>query len=241
MKPETNHLFRFLPAAVRERLRPGLSLVDLPLGKVLHKPGEANRDIYFPIDAAVSILYVTREGTTAGLAMIGNEGLVGVSSFMSGSNSPHLALVHNPGNGYRLPGEMLNEAFGHDGDARRLLLLYTQSIITQIAQTVVCNRHHTIYQQLSRWLLLSLDRLPGNHVTSTQEMIAGLLGVRREGVTIAAKKLQEEGVIDYVRGKITVPDRARLEQSACECYSVVKRETLRLLPDLPWRVSRTGR
>lgn len=228
--PEGNHLLCALPGEVQQRLTPQLRLVNLSLGNILHEPGEATRDIYFPIDAVVSILYVTREGATAGLATIGNEGLVGISSFMSGSSTPSRALVQSPGNLYRLPGELLNEEFKRHGDAQHLLLLYTQSVITQIAQTVVCNRHHTIYQQLSRWLLFTLDRLPGNHVTITQEMIAGILGVRREGVTLAAKRLQEKGVIEYARGRITIPDRARLEQAACECYGVVKQETLRLLP-----------
>lgn len=231
-RPEGNLLLSALPGEAQQRLSARLRLVSLSLGNILHEPGEATRDIYFPVDAVVSILYVTREGATAGLAMVGNEGLLGISSFMSGSSTPSRAVVQSPGNAYRLPGDVLIEEFRHLEETQHLLLLYTQSVITQIAQTVVCNRHHTIYQQLCRWLLLSLDRLQHNHVTTTQEMIAGILGVRREGVTLAAQKLQEDGIIEYGRGKITIPNRARLEQAACECYGVVRRETLRLLPYL---------
>ena len=231
--PEVNYLLCALSNGVRKRLAPRLRLVNLPLGQILHEPGEATRDIYFPIDSVISIQYVTREGATAGLATIGNEGLLGISAFMSGSSTPSRAIVQSAGNAFRIPGELLSEEFIRDHEMQRLLLLYTQSVITHIAQTVVCNRHHTIYQQLSRWLLHTLDRLPENHVTTTQEMIAGILGVRREGVTLAAKKLQEEGLIDSARGRINIPDRAMLEQATCECYGVVRRETLRLLPYLP--------
>lgn len=225
-----NHLLRALPEDVSSRLTSGLRLVNLSLGSILHEPGEITRDVYFPIDAVISILYVTREGATAGLATIGNEGFVGISAFMSGSSTPSRAIVQSAGNAYRMSGTQLSDEFRCDPETQRTLLLYTQSVMTQIAQTVVCNRHHTIYQQLSRWLLHTLDRLQENHVTTTQEMIAGILGVRREGVTLAAKKLQEEGLIDYARGRITIPDRRKLERATCECYGVVTRETLRLLP-----------
>ena len=231
--PGVNHLLCALSDGALRRVTPKLRLVGLPLGHILHEPGEATRDIYFPIDAAISILYVTREGATAGLATVGNEGLLGISAFMSGSSTPSRAIVQSAGNAYRISAELLNKEFRQDDETQHLFLLYTQSVITQIAQTVVCNRHHTIYQQLSRWLLDTLDRLPTNHVTTTQEMIAGILGVRREGVTLAAKKLQEEGLIDHARGKISIPDRARLERATCECYGVVRGETLRLLSYLP--------
>ena len=231
-RPAINQLLYALPDEVRQGLTPGLRLVHLSLGHILHEAGETTRDIYFPTDAVVSILYVTREGATAGLTTIGNEGMLGLSAFMSGSSSPSRAVVQSAGNAYRVPAELLTREFMNNRDMQHLLLLYTQSVITQIAQTVVCNRHHTIYQQLSRWLLHSLDRLPDNRITTTQEMIASILGVRREGVTLAAKKLQEEGLIEYARARITIPDRERLEKAACECYAVVKQETLRLLPYL---------
>lgn len=228
-----NQLLDALPDEVRQRLSPGLRLVPLSLGHILHEAGEATRDVYFPTDAVLSILYVTREGATAGLTTIGNEGMLGLSAFMSGSSTPSRTVVQSPGNAYRVPADVFTREFRRNEDMQHLLLLYTQSVMTQIAQTVVCNRHHTIYQQLSRWLLNTLDRLPDNQVTTTQEMIAGILGVRREGITLAAKKLQEEGLIDYARGRITVPSRGRLERAACECYAVVKQETQRLLPYLP--------
>lgn len=234
VRPEGNYLFGALPEETRERLLPGVSLVDIPRGKALHEPGRANREVYFPIDAVVSILYVTGEGRTAGLAVIGNEGLVGVSSFLSGFTPPHLALVHSPGRAYRIPAQRLSEAFGWSTGTQRVLLRYTQSVITQMGQTAVCNRHHSIYQQLCRLFLLSLDRLPGNQIAITQETTASILGVRREGVTLAARKLQEEGIIDCTRGKVIIRDRKRLEQAGCECYTVVTRETLRLQPHLPW-------
>lgn len=227
---DQNYLLSAFPEETKQRLAPTMRLINLPLGHVLHKPGETTRDVYFPIDAVVSILYVTRDGATAGLATIGNEGFVGISAFMSGSSTPSRAIVQNAGAAYRIPAGQLNEEFKREDEVQRLLLFYTQSVITQIAQTVVCNRHHTIYQQLSRWLLFTLDRLSDNSVTTTQEMIAGILGVRREGVALAAKKLQEEGLIDCARGRITIPNRAKLEQATCECYGVVRQEALRLLP-----------
>ncbi len=232
-RPAINLLLNAFPDDARQRLSPGLRLVHLSLDHILHESGETTKDVYFPTDAVLSILYVTREGATAGLTAVGNEGMLGLSAFMSGSSTPSRAIVQSAGNAYRVPAELLNREFMKNQEMQHLLLLYTQSLITQIAQTVVCNRHHTIYQQLSRWLLHSLDRLPDNQVMTTQEMIAGILGVRREGVTLAAKKLQEEGLIEYARGRITIPNRARLEKAACECYAVVKHETLRLLPYLP--------
>jgi len=227
-----NYLLDAFPGEVRQRLAPHLRLDNLPLGQILHEPGDTTREIYFPTDAVVSILYVTQDGATAALSTVGDEGMIGLSAFMSGSSTPGRAVVQTAGNAYRMPAELLAMEFRQDEEMQRTLLLYTQSVITQIAQTVVCNRHHTIYQQMSRWLLDTLDRRSGDQVITTQEMIAGILGVRREGVTLAAKKLQEEGLILYARGKITVPDRARLERATCECYGVVKRETLRLLPYL---------
>lgn len=231
-KIEGNRLLYALPGEIQQRLAPNLRLVNLSSGTILHEPGEVNRDIYFPVDSILSLLHVTRDGATAGLATVGSEGLVGISSFMSGSSTPSRALVQSPGNAYRLYGKILNEEFKRDGETQRLMLLYTQSLITQIAQTVVCNRHHTIYQQLGRWLLLCLDRLQSDHIAITQEMIAGILGVRREGVTLAAKRMRNEGIIEYARGRITVPNRHWLERSTCECYAVIRRETLRLLPYL---------
>lgn len=231
--PGFSYLLDALPDEVRQRLSSKLRVVNLSLGNILHEAGETTKDIYFPIDAVITILYVTREGSTAGLTTVGNEGMLGLSAFMSGSSTPARSVVQSPGKAYRISAGLVNQEFERNHEMRHLLLLYTQSVITQVAQTVVCNRHHTIYQQLSRWLLHTLDRLPDNQITTTQEIIARILGVRREGVTLAAKKLQEEGLIDYARGRIAIPDRARLEHATCECYNVVRQETLRLLPYLP--------
>ncbi len=232
-EPHQNHLLAALPAPVRERLQPHLKLVELPLGKVLYESGDALRHVYFPTDAIVSLLYVMENGASAEISVVGNEGLIGVAVFMGGESTPSRAIVQSAGQAWRLPAQRLKDEFNRHGEMLLLMLRYTQALITQMAQTAVCNRHHSIDQQLCRWLLLSLDRLHGNELTMTQELIANMLGVRREGVTDAAGKLQRLGVIEYNRGHIKVLDRARLEQLSCECYAVVRTETARLLPYMP--------
>ena len=227
--PLQNHLLAALPPDIQERLLPELELFPLPLGKVLYESGDTLRHVYFPTDSIVSLLYVMENGSSAEISVVGNEGLVGVSLFMGGESTPSRAIVQSAGSAYRLPGQKLKDEFNRHGDLMLLMLRYTQALITQMAQTAVCNRHHTIDQQLCRWLLLSLDRLPSNRLTMTQELIANMLGVRREGVTDAAGKLQKLGVISYNRGQITVLDRPRLETLTCECYAVVKKESDRLL------------
>jgi len=229
--PEQNHLLEALPVAERERLFPHLKLVKLPLGSVLYESGHAQRYIYFPIDAIVSLLYVLKDGSSAEIAVVGNDGAIGIALFMGGATTTNRAIVQSSGGAYRLTSKRLKHEFGRHGEMLHILLRYTQALITQMAQTAVCNRHHSVDQQLCRWLLLSLDRLASNELTMTQELIANMLGVRREGVTEAAGKLQKLGVIQYRRGKITVLDRSRLEGLSCECYEVVKRETDRLLPE----------
>jgi len=231
--PLQNHLLAALPDEVRGRLFPHLDRVMQPLGKVLYEPGDVMRNVYFPADSIISMLYVMEDGASAEIAVVGNEGVVGVSLFMGGESTPSRAVVQSSGSAWRLPGHILKEEFNRHGDVTLLMLRYTQALITQMAQTAVCNRHHRIDQQLCRWLLLSLDRLTGNQLTMTQELIANMLGVRREGVTDAAKHLQDQGVIEYRRGVITVLDRPRLEQLCCECYAVVKKESDRLLHYLP--------
>lgn len=233
VRPENNYLLAALPADVRERLYPQLEKIPLPLGKVLYESGETLRHVYFPTDSIISLLYVMENGSSAEISVVGNEGLVGVALFMGGESTPSRAIVQSAGHAYRLPGRKLKDEFNRHGELQVLMLRYTQALITQMAQTAVCNRHHQIDQQLCRWLLLSMDRLPNNKLTMTQELIANMLGVRREGVTEAAGKLQRQGVIEYSRGHITVLDRHKLEQLSCECYAVVKRETDRLLPYLP--------
>ncbi|WP_353115386.1 Crp/Fnr family transcriptional regulator [Nitratidesulfovibrio sp.] len=228
--PRQNHLLAALPRDVQERLFTHLELVPMPLGKVLYESGDAMRHVYFPTDAIVSLLYVMESGASAEISVVGNEGLIGVAVFMGGESTPSRAIVQSAGHAYQLPGQRLKDEFNRHGEMLQLMLRYTQSLITQMAQTAVCNRHHSIDQQLCRWLLLSLDRLPSNQLTMTQELIANMLGVRREGVTEAAGKLQKLGVIEYSRGRITVLDRDKLEQLSCECYAVVKKETDRLLP-----------
>ena len=228
--PLQNHLLSALPAAVQVRLMPNLELTPMPLGKVVYEPGDTLRHVYFPTDSIVSLLYVMESGASAEISVVGNEGLIGVSLFMGGESTPSRAIVQSAGSAYRLPGQTLKDEFNRHGELLQLMLRYTQALITQMAQTAVCNRHHSIDQQLCRWLLLSLDRLPSNKLSMTQELIANMLGVRREGVTEAAGKLQKLGVIEYSRGHITVLDRPRLEQMCCECYAVVKKETDRLLP-----------
>lgn len=227
--PRGNHILDALPQAERDRLFPHLKLVRMPLGTVLYESGAALRHIYFPTDCIVSLLYVMRDGATAEIAVVGREGAVGVSLFMGGETTPSRALVQSAGHAYRLTGKRLKDEINRHGNMLHVLLRYTQSLLTQMAQTAVCNRHHSLEQQLCRWLLLSLDRLNTNHLVMTQELIANMLGVRREGVTEAAGKLQKLGIIRYARGKITVLDRPHLERLSCECYSVVKQETDRLL------------
>ena len=228
--PQQNHLLAALSAEVQNRLFPHLEPVSLPLGKVLYESGDTMRHVYFPADAIVSLLYVMENGASAEISVVGNEGVVGISLFMGGESTPSRAIVQSAGYAYRLSGQRIKDEFGRHGEVLLLMLRYTQSLITQMAQTAVCNRHHSIDQQLCRWLLLSLDRLPSNQLTMTQELIANMLGVRREGVTEAANKLQKLGVIEYRRGQITVLDRPELEALSCECYAVVKKETDRLLP-----------
>ncbi len=230
ISPYSNHLLAALPKEVQTRLFPFIELVPLTLGQVMYEAGDKLAHVYFPVDAIVSLLYVMESGASAEISVVGNEGLVGVSLFMGGQSTSSRAVVQSAGHGYRLKGTRLTEEFDRHGSLLALMLRYTQSLITQMAQTAVCNRHHSIDQQLCRWLLLSLDRLPDNHLTMTQELIANMLGVRREGVTEAAGKLQKLGVIDYHRGHITVLDRDKLEALSCECYAVVKTETDRLLP-----------
>jgi CRP-like cAMP-binding protein len=231
--PQHNHLLAVLPAAVRERIDPHLQLVAMPLGKVLYESGDTLHHVYFPTDSIVSLLYVLEDGASAEIAVVGNDGLIGIALFMGGETTPSRAVVQSAGRAYRLIGQQLKEEFHRNGELQILLLRYTQALITQITQTAVCNRHHSVDQQLCRWLLLSLDRLSSNQLTMTQELIADMLGVRREGVTDAAGKLQKLGIIRYARGQITVLDRTQLEHLSCECYAVVKRETDRLLPARP--------
>ena len=225
-----NHLLAALPAEVRARIYPHLEAVSLSLGQVLYESGDAMRHVYFPTDSIISLLYVMENGASAEIAMVGNEGLVGVALFMGGESTSSRAVVQSAGHAYRLFGQRMKSEFNLHGEMLVLMLRYTQSLITQMSQTAVCNRHHSIDQQLCRWLLLSLDRLLTNRLVMTQELIANMLGVRREGVTEAAGRLQKLGVIEYSRGQIAVLDRAALEQLTCECYSVVKLETDRLLP-----------
>jgi CRP-like cAMP-binding protein len=230
--PTDNHLLRALPSAVQERLFCNLDLVALPLGKPLYESGDAMRYVFFPTDSIVSLLYVMETGASAEISVVGNEGLVGIALFMGGESTPSRGIVQSGGSAYRLVGQKLKDEFNRHTELHNLLLRYTQSLMTQMAQTAVCNRHHSIDQQLCRWLLLSLDRLPTNRLTMTQELIANMLGVRREGVTEAAGKLQTLGAIQYRRGEITILDRPKLETLSCECYQVVKTECDRLLPYL---------
>jgi CRP-like cAMP-binding protein len=228
--PRQNHLLAALSSAERERIYPHLQLVPLPLGKALYESGDVLRHVYFPTDSIVSLLYVLADGASAEISVVGNEGLIGIALFMGGETTPSRAIVQSGGHAYRLMGQLLKEEFHRNGPLQLLLLRYTQALITQMAQTAVCNRHHTVDQQLCRWLLLSLDRLSSNQLVMTQELIANMLGVRREGVTEAAGKLHNLGAIHYTRGKIAVLDRPQLERLCCECYAVVKKESDRLLP-----------
>ena len=228
--PRQNLLLGALSSVELKRLRRHLESVDMPLADVVYESGRHLDHVYFPTTCIVSLLYVLENGASAEIAVVGYEGVVGVSIFMGGETTPSRAVVQSAGKAFRLPGAMMKEEFTRGGAMQHLMLRYTQSLITQMAQTAVCNRHHSVDQQLCRWLLLSIDRLPFPEITMTQELIANMLGVRREGVTEAAGKLQDAGVISYRRGHIKVLDRPRLEGMSCECYEVVRRETARLLP-----------
>jgi CRP-like cAMP-binding protein len=229
-EPGQNHLLAALSADDFERVSPRLKLVPLALGDVLYESGSRQRAVYFPTTAIVSLLYMLADGASAEIAVVGNEGLIGVSLFMGGETTPSRAVVQSAGHAYRLAGKILKEEFNRGDAMQHLLLRYTQALLTQMAQTAVCNRHHSLDQQLCRWLLLSLDRLVGNELVMTQELIANMLGVRREGVTEAAGNLANAGLIRYSRGHITVLNRRGLEERTCECYAVVKKESDRLLP-----------
>jgi len=231
--PTQNRLLAAIPAAEFARLSPHLELVQLSLGQALYESGGRLDHVYFPTTCIVSLLYVLENGASAEIAVVGNEGILGISLFMGGETTPSRAVVQSAGFGYRLRAPLLKEEFNRAGPLLRLLLRYTQALITQMAQTAVCNRHHSIEQQLCRWLLLSLDRLSSSSLTMTQELIANMLGVRREGVTVAARSLQRAGLIRYSRGRIDVLDRPGLEKAVCECYAVVKAEFERLLSDIP--------
>jgi CRP-like cAMP-binding protein len=228
--PRANRLLAALPEENYEALGPHLENVPMPLGKAVYESGAKQAYVYFPTTSIVSLLYVLTNGASAEIAVTGNEGLVGIALFMGGETTPSRAVVQSAGHGYRLKAAVLKKEFERGGELQHLLLRYTQALITQMTQTAVCNRHHSVDQQLCRWLLLSLDRLPSNELVMTQELIANMLGVRREGVTEAAGKLQAEGLIHYSRGHITITDRAQLEKRVCECYAVVKKEYDRLLP-----------
>jgi CRP-like cAMP-binding protein len=229
VNPKDNHLLAALPDADWQRWLPQLERVKLPLGKVLYESGGKQDHVYFPTTAIVSLLYVLEDGASAEIAIVGNEGLVGISLFMGSESTPNRAVVQSAGHGFTLKAQTIKVEFER-APVLHLLLRYTQALITQMSQTAVCNRHHSLDQQLSRWLLLSLDRLQGNELVMTQELIANMLGVRRESVTEGALKLQKLGLIHYARGHITVLDRPGLEKRSCECYAVVKKEYGRLLP-----------
>jgi CRP-like cAMP-binding protein len=229
--PDQNHLLAALPAEVFARISAHLELIAMPLGEVLCESGGQLHHVYFPTTAIVSLHYIMENGASAEMAGVGNEGVLGISLFMGGNTTPSRATVQTAGYGYRLQGHLLMEEFNRAGPMMRLMLRYTQALITQMSQTAVCNRHHSMEQQLCRWLLLTLDRLPAQELIMTQELIAGMLGVRREGITETAGDLQRAGLISYRRGHITVLDRSGLESRACECYNVVKKEFRRLLSD----------
>lgn len=234
-RPEKNLLLAALSPAELKRLRRHLEPVDMPLGSVVYESGRHLDHVYFPTTCIVSLLYVLENGASAEIAVVGYEGVVGVSIFMGGETTPSRAVVQSAGAAYRLPGQVVKDEFTRGGAMQHLMLRYTQSLLTQMAQTAVCNRHHSVDQQLCRWLLLSIDRLPTPEIVMTQELIANMLGVRREGVTEAAGKLQKAGIISYRRGHIRVLDRLRLEAMSCECYEVVRVETRRLLPPVALR------
>jgi CRP-like cAMP-binding protein len=238
--PNQNHLLAALPTAEFERLAAHLELVPLPLGEMLYEPGEQLRHAYFPTTAIVSLHYVMESGASAESAGVGNEGVVGISLFMGGETTPSSAVVQTAGHAYRLEGRLLKQEFNRAGLMQRLLLRYTQALITQMTQTAACNRHHSVEQQLSRWLLVTLDRSPSGELIMTQELIASMLGVRREGITEAAGELQRAGCIRYRRGHIAVLDRPGLEARTCECYAVVRNELRRLLSDVGVRQGNCG-
>jgi CRP-like cAMP-binding protein len=238
--PNQNHLLAALPTAEFERLAAHLELVPLPLGDMLYEPGEQLRHAYFPTTAIVSLHYVMESGASAESAGVGNEGVVGISLFMGGETTPSSAVVQTAGHAYRLEGRLLKQEFNRAGLMQRLLLRYTQALITQMTQTAACNRHHSVEQQLSRWLLVTLDRSPSGELIMTQELIASMLGVRREGITEAAGELQRAGCIRYRRGHIAVLDRPGLEARTCECYAVVRKELRRLLSDVGARQGNCG-
>jgi CRP-like cAMP-binding protein len=238
--PNQNHLLAALPATEFERLAPHLELVPMLLGESLYEPGGRLQHVYFPTTAIVSLLYIIESGLSAEIAGVGNEGILGISLFMGGESTTSSAVVQTAGHGFRLKAELLKIEFGRFGPTMHLLLRYTQALITQMAQTAACNRHHSIVQQLCRWLLLTLDRLPSQELIMTQELIAGALGVRRESITEAAAKLQRAGLVRYRRGHIAVLERSGLEAGACECYAVVKKEFNRLLSDVRRRQSTTA-
>jgi len=229
--PRQNHLLSVLPTTEYARLLPLLELAELPLGKAVYESGEHLNHVYFPTTAIISLLYVLENGASAEISVVGNEGVVGIALFMGGETTLNRAIVQSAGQAYRLKGQLLLQEFNRAGALQHLLMRYTMALLAQMSQTAVCNRHHSVDQQLCRWLLLSLDRLSSNELSMTQELIADMLGVRREGVTEAAGKLQTAGLIRYSRGLITVVDRPGLEARVCECYEVVRKEFRRLLPD----------
>lgn len=230
--PKQNQLLAALPGEIFERLSPSLELIAMPLGNVLYESGGLLQHVYFPTTAIVSLHYIMENGASAEIAGVGNEGVLGISLFMGGDTTPSRAIVQTGGHGYLLKSRAMKAEFERAGPTMRLMLRYTQALMTQISQTAVCNRHHSVEQQLCRWLLLTLDRLPSSELTMTQELIANMLGVRREGITEAAGRLQQDGLISYRRGHITVIDRSGLELRVCECYAVVKKEFDRLLNDV---------
>jgi CRP-like cAMP-binding protein len=228
--PIENRILAALPVRDYKRLLPHLELTQMPLGYSLYESGAKQNYVHFPVEGIVSLLYITKTGSSAELAVVGCEGMIGISLFMGGETAPNRAVVQSACTAYRLPAQVLKDQFAEGGALQLVLLKFTQALITQISQTAVCNLHHTVDQQLCRWLLLSLDRLPENRLQMTQELIANMLGVRRQGVTESARKLEKDHLITYGRGLITVLDRPGIEKRACECYSVVKTETDRLLP-----------
>ena len=237
--PRDNHLLAALPDVDYARLLPHLELIDFPLGNVLYEPGSQLRHVYFPTSSIISLLYVMKDGGSAEIAVVGNDGIIGIALFLGGGTTPSRAVVQNAGSAYRLKEPLFLEEFRRHGELERLLLLYTQALVTQMVQTAVCNRHHPVDQQFCRWLLLSLDRLPSNELIMTQELIANMLGLSVDDVIPLASEVQALDLITYMRGQITVIDRPGLEQRSCECYAVVKQETDRLLPQ-KGRVSIVG-
>lgn len=227
-----NQLLSALPSDVRARWEKQIELINLPLGEVLYESSEKMNYVYFPEDCIASLLFVLENGASTEIAVVGHEGLIGISIFMGGETTPNRAVIQSAGKSFRVPSHFVKDEFHRSVEVMHLLLRFTQALVTQMTQTAVCNRHHALDQQLCRWLLLSMDRLTGNELVMTQELIANMLGVRREGVTLAAGNLQADGLIRYTRGRIEVLDRPALEARTCECYALVKNEYKRLLPDL---------